>query len=394
MTTKSSTDALFEALAEFTTEEKKASSPREERIQEGFACIQRFVEEQGRRPEDVEGRDIFERLYAVRLQAILDSNECRALVEPLDAQGLLKDRALAEKLDPKELSDDALLAALEGATSSSGIKKLKHVRPTSERAIPEEMAQQKVCRDFSKFEPLFEQAKRDLKTEHRITRPFNYQGEASIHSGDWFILHGHLAYVESVGELTLNNNQKRERDGRLRVIYDNGTESNLLMRSLKSALHKDETSRRVLETSFGPLFGDNSEQGDVDSGTIYVLRSLSNDSYVSEHRDLIHKIGVTGGDVHTRIANATKDATYLLADVKVIAIYRLYGVNRTKLESILHQVFSLAQLNITIQDRFGNPVKPREWFLVPLAAIEEAVQKVRDGSIVNVTYNPNTASFE
>lgn len=132
------------------------------------------------------------------------------------------------------------------------------------------------------------------------------------------------------------------------------------------------------------------EDDDIESGTIYVLRSLSNHPFVAEHRELIHKIGVTGGKVETRIANAAYDATYLLADVEIVASYKLADINRTKLENLFHRIFAPAQLDLTIHARFGHPVRPREWFLVPLHIIDEAVQRIRDGSITDVIYDPET----
>ncbi|MNR18630.1 hypothetical protein D3C85_1353660 [compost metagenome] len=122
-----------------------------------------------------------------------------------------------------------------------------------------------------------------------------------------------------------------------------------------------------------------------------MLRSQSSHPFVAEHRELIHKIGVTGGKVETRITGANKDATYLLADVEVVATYKLHNLNRTRLENIFHRLFGAVQLDLTIEDRFGHPVKPREWFLVPLHVIDEAVERVRDGSITDFSYDPQTA---
>ena len=183
-------------------------------------------------------------------------------------------------------------------------------------------------------------------------------------------------------------------DRRLRIIYDNGTESDLLLRSFQRALYKDEAGRRITDPDAGPLFGGDADEDDLESGTIYVLRSKSNHPDIAAHRELIHKIGVTGGKVETRITNAALDATYLLADVEVVATYKLFNVNRTRLENILHRVFSGSQLNVTIEDRFGNPVKPREWFLVPLPVIDQVVDKIRDGSIIEFQYDPLTASLK
>jgi hypothetical protein len=183
------------------------------------------------------------------------------------------------------------------------------------------------------------------------------------------------------------------RDSRLRVIYDNGTESDVLLRSLQRALHRDDAGRRITDPLAGPLFAEESEDGDLASGTIYVLRSKSNDSAIAQHRDVLHKIGVTGGDVARRIANAKLDPTFLLADVEVVASYKLSNINRAKLESLIHRIFDPARLDIEIIDRFGNPVIPREWFLVPLFVINEAVDRIRDGTITGYVYDPKMANL-
>lgn len=210
-----------------------------------------------------------------------------------------------------------------------------------------------------------------------------------IQQGTFFVIGGQIAYVAEVGEAFTT--QYERRDSRLRVIYDNGTESNVLQRSLQRALHRNTAARLITDQSAGPLFSETREEDDIESGTVYVLRSLSTHPFVVEHRELIHKIGVTGGKVETRIAYAAHDATYLLADVEVIATYKLAGLNRTKLENLFHRIFASAQIDLTIQDRFGHPVRPREWFLVPLHVIDEAVQRIRDGSITDVIYDPKTA---
>jgi T5orf172 domain len=154
---------------------------------------------------------------------------------------------------------------------------------------------------------------------------------------------------------------------------------------------KDKGGRRLTEPDAGHIFSDTFENDDIESGAIYVLRSESNHPFVAEHRELIQKIGVTGGKVENRIANAEHDATNLLADVEVIASYKLAGINRTKLENLFHRIFASAQIDLVILDRFGHPVRPREWFLVPLHVIDEVVQRIRDGSITDIVYDPKQA---
>jgi hypothetical protein len=182
-------------------------------------------------------------------------------------------------------------------------------------------------------------------------------------------------------------------DARLRVVFDNGTESNLLMRSLQKALTSDNAGRRISEPIAGPLFADHPEEGDEASGTIYVLRSKSDHPLIVQHRDLVHKIGVTTMEVKQRIARAALDPTFLMADVEVVATYELFNINRSKLENLIHRIFDPARFEVEIRDRFGTPVQPKEWFMVPLFVIDEAVERIRDRSIVNFVYDPNAAKL-
>ena len=184
-------------------------------------------------------------------------------------------------------------------------------------------------------------------------------------------------------------NAQGRTDARLRVIFDNGTESGMLMRSLQRQLHDDDAGRRITDPSPGPLFADKAEDGEAETGTIYVLRSRSDHPFVAQHREAIHKIGVTSGAVDARISGAEKSSTYLLAGVEVVASYKVYGVNCQKLENLLHKVFAAAQLDLTIPDRFGHMVKPREWFAVPLEVVDEAVERIRDRSITRYRYSPS-----
>lgn len=385
-----SDDELLKELGvDYEIAKTRSNSPREERIIAGFEEIQRFVERYGRAPQHGEDNEIFERLYAVRLDRLRTQEECRVLIASLDYQGLLNEAEIAP-VDPKEsMNDDDLLAELEGAAGTSAITELRYVRSQADIQAAEEIAKREKCEDFGHFRPLFEQAEHELKSGVRQTRPFGK--DPSVNTGNFFILGGQLVFVAEKGnEFKAPNGHP---DARLRVIYSNGTESNILLRSLQRALYKDDAGRRLTEPVAGSLFSENWDEEDIESGTIYVLRSLSNHPFVAEHRELIHKIGVTGGKIEARIANAAHDATYLLANVEVVASYKLVGINRTKLEGIFHRIFAPAQLDLTIHDRFGHPVRPKEWFLVPLHVIDEAVRRIRDGSITNVAYDPKTASL-
>ena len=381
-------DALLSELGIEVEKKKQAMrTPREERIIAGLEDIQKFVAEHGRLPRHSEDGDIFERLYAVRLQRLRELPEAADLLVDLDADGLLSGAEATPVAD--DLDDDGLLAALGVEVKASPLTELKHVRSNTERKEAEDIANRQRCEDFETFQPLFEKVQRELDSGQRETRPFELKAE--IQKGRFFIVEGQKAYVAEMGEETLTDQGRT--DARLRVIFDNGTESRMLMRSLQRALNKDESGRRITESVAGPLFADAPEEGDSTTGTIYILRSKSDHPMVSENRDLVHKIGVTTLGVEKRIAGAHLQPTFLMAPVEIVATYELYNINQTRLENLIHRIFGNAQLDIEIPDRFGRPVTPREWFLVPLFVIDEAVQKIKDGTITKFRYDPEKASL-
>lgn len=415
VTTDEDLDLLDELGIDIAPETTNPRSAREERIIAGFEEIQRFVEEQGRLPQHGYDRDIFERLYAVRLDRLRDSEECRLILEPLDPQGLLTPQPeICPSPETDDLSDEKLLATLGiDGNLSNDITQLTHVRARQDIKAAEEIAQRQPCPDFDTFKPLFDQVQHQLKTGERKT--LKYQDNAAINTGDLFILDGQKVLVADMGELFISDYGRPNSE--LRVIYDNGTESNLLLRSLQRALNKDKASRRITKptTDFGPLFSqvepvetiettktENSEDSEdlegtnektLTSGYIYILRSQSDHPFIVQNRSIIHKIGVTSGTVKKRIANAKKEPTYLFAEVETIATFKLEKINPNKLETLLHKFFDHARLELELPDRFGVSVKPKEWFLVPLEAIEAAIEKIKEGTIDQFQYDRDTATL-
>ncbi|WP_422058674.1 GIY-YIG nuclease family protein [Sphingomonas sp.] len=382
-------ELLAELGIDLAPKQVRARTPREERIIAGFEDIVKFREEHGRAPQHGEGRDIFERLYAVRLDRLRALPECRELLAEMDTHGLLDGDAGDAPLD-----DDALLAELGmDAAPDDDITQLRNVRSATERKAAEEIATAQRCEDFDRFKPLFDQVQTELEKGIRTTRRFGR--DASIDVTDFFILRGQLAYVaEIIGEpIKAANGQN---DARLRVIYSNGTESDLLRWSLQRALYKDEGGRRVTEPTVGPLFDAPEIEPDGDyleTGTLYVLRSRSIHPTIAAHRDLVHKIGITGGSVERRIAGAIDDPTFLLAEVDVIATYKLLDIERPKLERLIHRVLDSVRFDAELTDRFGKPFRPREWFLVPLPVIDEIVQRIENGTLTGMKYDRQTASL-
>lgn len=395
-------DALADQLADFAPAEKKAGrGPREERVIAGFEEIQRFVDQHGRPPQHGEGNDIFERIYAMRLDRLRAQGDCRALLAPMDRQGLLAGGESVPAVTPSDTDTDALLAELEGAMGNSDIAELRHVRTSAEKRAAEEIANREKCEDYDQFKPLIEEAKRELKEGVRATRVIDNSENSldEIKPGAFFIVGGQFAYVAGESEAFTTEYQRTDR--RVRVIYDNATEATVLSRSFQKSLYRDTSARRVSDPDAGPLFvqeepalfAGEREDEDLASGTIYILRSQSDHPLVAQHRDVLHKIGVTGGDVGKRIANAKLDPTFLMADVEIVATYTLFNINRVKLENLIHRVFDPARLDIEIKDRFGNPIIPREWFLVPRFVVDEAVQRIKDGTITGFIYDPTSAKL-
>lgn len=383
-------------------------SAREQRIIAGFEEIVRFVAQHGRRPQHGEDCGVFERLYAVRLERLRASTECRELLTPLDVHGLLNgnDSPTPTEL---ELSDEELLASLGiGPAAKGDLTELVHVRSRAEIKAAEEVAQRAPCPEFGIFKPLFQEVQRQLESGER--QSVKYKDNAEIRQGDWFIVEGQKALVAEMGEPFISDYGRPDR--RLRVIYDNATQSDLLLRSLQRALNRDKASRRIMapdtpqnlslfESGVGdacatsaPGDAASADSDETVSGTIYVLRSQSEHPFIAQHRSLIHKIGVTGGDLGNRIAGARQDPTFLLADVEVVATFQLTHINRHKLEALLHKFFSNVRLDMELIDRFDTPVRPKEWFLVPLQVIEQVVEKINDGTLDQFRYDVETAGLK
>jgi len=382
-------DLLGELGVETESEPVGGRTPKEQRIIAGFEEIERWIEEHGHMPQHGENRDIFERLYAVRLDRLSESGECRGILSTIDTNGILgPENESMDGLVEEAPADEAILSELGvSAEPTDDVTKLVHVRPREEIKAAEEVAQRNLCKDFDIFKPLFAKVQQDLESGLRHTIP--YKDNADTKRGDLFILDGQKVIVAEMGEYFVSDYGRPDR--RLRVVYDNGTENDLLLRSLQRALNKDKASRRITEPDLGPLFSGEEDPDDLPTGYIYVLQSKSEDAFVAKHRSVIHKIGVTGGDVKTRVANAKKDPTYLLADVEIVGTFKLANINRKKLEALLHKFFGKARLDVELKDRFGANVEPREWFLVPLPVIEEAIQKITDGTIADYHYDPKKA---
>ena len=372
--------------------EKKVNlpkNPKEEYIISGFEEIQNYFEKFKRVPENIAERDLFERLLAVRLNQIQKDDEILNILKPLDKQGLLHEVALKDKFVDENLDDEQLLKELEITPETNSIFNLKFVRSSHDRKIAELFANREKCENFEDFKHFFDSVQTDLDKGLRKTSLLKQRPQ--IKKGMFFILSGLKTYVADVGDEFMQDYGIS--DARLYLVFDNGTESRMLLRSFQKALSLDEGARIISNNNFGPLFSTNKEKDDQLTGTIYVLRSKSSHPYILENRQLIHKIGITTNTIEKRISGAKLSPTYLMANVEIVATYKLYNIKISKFENLVKKLFSNAKLNIKINDRFGNPVSPEEWFLVPLDVIKEAIQKIIEGTITKYIYDPAVAKM-
>ena len=373
---------LLSALGETLDEKpKKKLSAVEERVIAGFEEIQRWFEEHGRRPDDSPDRDIFERLYAVRLDRIRQDEEMRSWVLELDTQNLLA--VTSEQAE--NLSDEELLASF--SDPENDLTNLRNVRSAEERREAEEQASREKCDDFHRFKPAFEQVKKDLASAVRTT--LRFRDNARIDAGDWFILDGLICFVAGEGQAVELDNKPGVFNKRLRVIFDNGTESNLLKRSLERALQKDSTGRRITTPDNGPLFSTEVPDDEQPAGFVYVVRSKSSEPFIADNREFIHKIGVTTQPVERRLSNASRESTFLYSDVELVMSVVVFNIIPNKLEHLLHRYFDQVRLSVVAKG-VAQDSSPREWFMAPLEAIEQALDALIEGRLTRTFFDAQT----
>lgn len=364
---------------------KRAAITVDERLLASFQQINDFYRQHGMEPvsnpSNIVEFQLFNRLKGLRAS----KEKCEALQEVDEFKLLTYVEPAKPITSVADIFKDDSLGLLNDEAAS--IFELKHVPLMKE--MPDKIAQRKRCPDFEQFEPLFKQCHAELAAGVREARGFT--GEQQIQPGHFFILHGITAYVAEVGEKEVKNGKV---NARLRCIFENGTESNMLLRSLATELYKDETGRRILEPHEKALEAlEKIQAGDEKSGYLYVLQSLSTVPEIVATKNLF-KIGYSTVPVPERIKNAAEEPTYLMAPVKVISVFECYNLNPQKFELLLHTFFGKACLNVDVYDKQGKRFSPREWFIAPQHIIEAAANMLINGDIVNYRYAPEWQTIE
>ena len=354
----------------------------DERLVSSFHEVSEFFKKNNREPEPNKSSISEYKLYT-RLKALREDGEKMMALEPHDEYKLLRDEAkVIESID--DIFNDDTLDILGG--DDLGLYDLKHV--PKETSMPDYIAKRKPCKNFEDYEHLFKACQANLKDRSRQITPF--KNEQQIDKGYFFVLKGVLLYVAGIGKRKLDRNGKM--NARLRVIFENGTESDLLLRSLSAELYKD--GRRITEHIDRHLDNLNGiTKDDVEAGYIYVLKSKSSNEKIASISNL-YKVGYTKTNVEDRTKNAVNEPTFLMADVEEVGLYKCYNMTTNKLELLLHKFLGHVCLDIDIIDNKGKSHTPREWFVVPFHIIDEAMSLINSGDIVNFKYDEKTESIK
>ena len=402
---------------------EKENKPEVSVFMAGFHEIEEFVKENGRLPE--KGNSISERKLFSRLKGIVENDEKREYLKEHDSENIIslyqdatgyvpamaaEDKAgysteanntpdSLKETAPEPEKDVVIPEALKGiakgkafADLMGGVDKERALfggrfakKPKKEQDMPDYVAKRKDCADFEKFRPLFDECLADLKSEKRKANPF--KNEQHIEEGKFYVLGGLLCYVAEKGKPYMHKGKKNTR---LRLIFINERESDMLLRSLSTELYKGGL---MINQDDSDLFDQKITPEDQETGWIYVLRSLSDSPQVKAIPNL-HKIGFTTTTVEKRIAGADKQVTYLMAPVEIVAKAKTANLSSHALEQVIHAVFEQARLEIEVTDSNGDRKQATEWFSAPWRAIEHAIQLIASGQIEFYYYNPQTEEME
>lgn len=368
---------------------KVATTSENQRLIDSFEEVNHFIDEKGKAPES-NRRNIKEHSLHTRLKNFKNNTEHSEILQPYDRHGLLTP---PPKKEIKSLSDifSSGSPLLQDNAETESLFEFKHVERSTEREEVDFVARRKPCKQFEEYKPLFQSVQKDLGDKKRKLTKFK---EEHLKEGHFFVHKGVLLFLAHIDKL--EKDKKGHLDGRTRVIYENGTESNVKYRTIRKNLY-DDKGKTVTENvdNINANFYANQQaitEDDKAYGYIYVLKSLSTVPTIQSLRNL-YKIGYSKNPVKERIRNAENEVTYLMAPVEHVASWKCYNVNPQKLEYLLHTVFRSSGLNVEVKDNFGKAHKPKEWFTVPLPIIKKGIEMLISGDILDWRYDRELEGF-
>ena len=365
----------------------------EERLIDSFEEINLFIDKNDREPNK---SSMSEYGLMAKLKNFRENEGQKKTLKPFDRHNLLGYVEMEKQSIDDILNEDDELGLLD-ADNDLDIFKFKHTPRPEDRAEADFVAQRKPMKekDFEKYEKMFLQVHKEIKEGKRKIKPFT-NTEKNLYVGNFYLMNGIMLYLESANLKEMEKQKKSSNrvriEGRTRTVFENGTYSNMLYRSLGKQIQKDG---KLITNTYDKIEQDlfvNSglvKEEDVQSGWIYVLKTKSLKKELVDIKDL-YKIGFASNSVDDRIKNAKNEATYLFADVKKIATYKVYNRNADKLENLLHRFFANACLDIDLYNDKGQRLNPREWFVVPFEVIEETIQLILNENIVHYEYDTET----
>lgn len=356
--------------------EIKAKNPvitADDRLIATFEEINDFYDKHGKEP--TKSMDMHERKLYSRLDGIRSNSSKIESLQKYDKYNLLEREKSIDLNSIDDIFENDSLGIL-GSENDEDIFTLKNVPKVDKRADADFVAKREKFDDFEQYEQLFIDCHADLKANRRQLIP---SVENQLTVGTFCVLDGVLLYIADIQDGTRGNSGKINR--RTTLIFENGTKSNMLLRSLGKRLKDNGKMVTKLENGLLKV-----TEEDKQNGYIYILKSLSNKDEIATKQNL-YKIGFSTTAVETRIKNAKDDPTYLMADVKIVSAYEVYNVNPQKVEQLIHKFFAKSSLDIDIYDNKGNIHRPREWFIVPLNVIEDAVELIISGEIINYRFD-------
>lgn len=369
----------------------------EERLIDSFEEINIFFDKNQREPNK---SSMSEYGLLAKLKNFRENEAQKKILKPFDRNNLLGYVEMEGQTIEDIFNEEDELGLLD-SDKDLDIFKFKHTPKPEDRADADFVAQRKPIKEkeFEKYEAMFQKVHKEIKEGRRKILPFT-NIEKNLHVGDFYLMDGILLYLESANlktvEKELVSGNRVRTEGRTRTIFENGTYSNMLYRSLGKQIQKNgKLITNTYEKIEQDLFVNTGlvKEEDIYSGWIYVLKSKSTNSQIVNIKDL-YKVGFASSSVDERIKNARYEATYLFADVQKVATYKVYNRNADKLESLLHRFFANACLEIDLFNEKGQRLNPREWFVVPFEVIEETIQLILNENIVNFKYDPLTKKIK
>ena len=358
----------------------------DQRLIDSFDEINLFIDKNQREPSD--SKDINERKLYIRLKELKKDFEKITVLRDFDKHNLFKKAKSIKTVD--DILENDVLGLLDD--DPENIFNIKNIPKIGDREKADFIARRKPCKNFSKYEEKFKEVQKEIKTGDRKLLLFK---ESHLQEGRYYVLDGILSFLESIEKPKIKifkdktQGSRKRLDARIRCIFENGLESNMYLRSFQKELYNNGST--VIQSNEDDLkqFNEgfsNINLNDKESGYIYVLSSLSEKIEIQSIKNL-YKIGYCTSSVEKRIENSEKETTFLMSGVKIVSAYKTFNLNPQKFENIIHNFFSERCLDIKVSDLNGKLKKPKEWYIVPIRIIEEAIQLIINNQIQNYKFD-------